>query len=154
MRVRCRLIVIRAAKQRVAEQKPGDCRLVERGIGGQLLASKGGAFWVSAEGLKTLASHWRPTSGKQVTPNSQCFAGTPWRFDFAITLGGNPFDLTGAGLWFTAKTSPAATAVVFQKTLGAGITVTAPASGIGLIQLEPGDTSGLASRQVQLYFDL
>ena len=75
-------------------------------------------------------------------------------FDFAITLGGNPLDLTGAGLWFTAKTSPTATATVFQKTLGAGITVTDPASGVGLIQLAPGDTSALASRQVQLYFDL
>jgi hypothetical protein len=24
-------------------------------------------------------------------------------FDFAVTLGGNPVDLTSAGLWFTAK---------------------------------------------------
>ena len=82
------------------------------------------------------------------------YRGNTMVFDFAITLGGNPVDLTGAGLWFTAKTSPAATTVVFQKTLGGGITVTDPASGIGLIQLAPGDTSGLASRLVQLYFDL
>ena len=75
-------------------------------------------------------------------------------FDFAITLGGNPLDLTGAGLWFTAKTSPAATTMLFRKTLGTGITVTDPTSGIGLIQLAPSDSSGLESRQVQLYFDL
>jgi hypothetical protein len=82
------------------------------------------------------------------------FRGNTMVFDFSITLGGNPFDLTGAGLWFTAKTSPAATAVVFQKTLGTGITVTDAAQGTGVIHLEPGDTSGLPSRQVPLYFDL
>ena len=75
-------------------------------------------------------------------------------FDFAITVGGNPVDLTDAGLWFTAKTSPTSTAAVFQKTLGQGITVTDPANGAGMIALAPGDTSGLATRQLQLYFDL
>ena len=82
------------------------------------------------------------------------YRGNTMVFDFAITVGGNPVDLTDAGLWFTAKTSPTSTAAVFQKTLGQGITVTDPASGIGLIQLAPSDTSGLASRQAQLYFDL
>jgi hypothetical protein len=76
------------------------------------------------------------------------FRGNTVVFDFSVTLGGNPVDLTGAGLWFTAKTSPGATSVVFQKPIGAGITVTNAAEGAGLIQLEPGDTAGLASRQV------
>ena len=44
--------------------------------------------------------------------------------------------------------------MVFQKTVGTGITVTAPASDVGAIQQAAGDTSGLPSRQVQLYFDL
>jgi hypothetical protein len=82
------------------------------------------------------------------------FRGNTKTFDFTVTLGGNPVDLTGAGLWFTAKTSPGATTVVFQKAIGAGITVTDAVQGTGLIQLEPGDTAGLASRQVQIYFDM
>jgi len=73
---------------------------------------------------------------------------------FANTLSENPLDLPGAGLWFTAKISPAASTTGFHKTLGAGITVTAPASGIGLIQWAAEDTSVLPSPPVQLYFDL
>jgi hypothetical protein len=82
------------------------------------------------------------------------FRGNTMVFDFSITLGGNPVDLTGAGLWFTAKTSPGTSAVVFQKTVGQGITVTDVASGVGLIELVPADTGALGARTVRLYFDL
>ena len=82
------------------------------------------------------------------------FRGNTMVFDFAVTLGGNPVDLTGAGIWFTAKTSPNASTVVFQKAVGSGITVTDAASGAGMIELVPGDTHGLGARTVRLYFDL
>ena len=82
------------------------------------------------------------------------FRGNTMVFDFAVTLGGNPVDLTAAGIWFTAKTSPSASNVVFQKAVGSGITVTDAASGAGLIELVPADTQGLGARTVRLYFDL
>jgi hypothetical protein len=82
------------------------------------------------------------------------FRGNTMVFDFAVTLGGNPVDLTGADIWFTAKTSPAASDVVFQKVVGQGITVADAANGTGLIELVPSDTHGLGARTVQLYFDL
>jgi hypothetical protein len=69
-------------------------------------------------------------------------------------LGGNPVDLTGAGIWFTAKASQGASTVIFQKSVGSGITVTDAASGAGMIELVPGDTHGLGARTVRLYFDL
>ncbi len=55
---------------------------------------------------------------------------------------------------FTAKTSPGASAVVFQKTVGQGIMVTDAAGGVGVIELVPGDTEALGARTVRLYFDL
>ena len=45
------------------------------------------------------------------------FRGNTMVFDFAVTLGGNPVDLTAAGIWFTAKTSPASASSVFQKSV-------------------------------------
>lgn len=41
-----------------------------------------------------------------------------------------------------------------SENTGAGLTVTDAARGMELIQLAPGDTSGLGSRRVQLYFEL
>jgi hypothetical protein len=82
------------------------------------------------------------------------FRGKTVVFDFSVTLCGNPVDLTGAGLWFTAKTSPGASSVVFQKTVGQGITLTDTPGGTGVIELVPGDTQGLGARTVRLYFDL
>jgi hypothetical protein len=82
------------------------------------------------------------------------FRGNTMVFDFAVTLGGNPVALTSAGVWFTAKTSPGAGTVVFQKAVGSGITVTDAASGAGMINLVPSDTQALGARTVPLYFDL
>jgi hypothetical protein len=82
------------------------------------------------------------------------FRGNTMLFDFSITLGGNPVDLTGAGVWFTAKTSPGVSTVIFQKAVGSSITVTDAASGAGMIELVPVDTHGLGARTVRLQFDL
>lgn len=82
------------------------------------------------------------------------FRGNTMVFDFAVTLGGNPVDLTAAGIWFTAKTSPASASSVFQKSVGAGITITDQVGGNGSIRLFPADTADLPSRRTQLYFDL
>jgi hypothetical protein len=82
------------------------------------------------------------------------FRGNTMVLDFSVTLGGNPVDLTGAGMWFTAKTSPGASSVVFQKAVGSGITVTDASSGAGMIELVSSDTHGLGARTARLYFDL
>ena len=82
------------------------------------------------------------------------FRGNTRMFDFSITLGGNPVDLTDARLRFTAKTSPGANAVVFQKSVGSGIWVAGAADGFGFIMLFPSDTLGLPLRRTQLYIDL
>ena len=43
---------------------------------------------------------------------------------------------------------------VFQKSVGAGITITDQVGGNGSIRLFPADTADLPSRRTQLYFDL
>jgi hypothetical protein len=55
--------------------------------------------------------------------------GNTMVFDFAVTLGGNPVDLTGAGIWFTAKASPVASAVAFQNIVDAGTRIADTAVG-------------------------
>jgi hypothetical protein len=64
------------------------------------------------------------------------------------------WDLTGAGIWFAAKTSPGANTVIFQKSVGSGITVTDAACGAGMIELVPSDTQWVRVRTARLYFDM
>ena len=71
------------------------------------------------------------------------FRGNTMVFDFSITLGWNPVDLTDARLRFTAKTSPRANAVVFQKWVGSGIWVADAAGEFGFIRLFPSETLAL-----------
>lgn len=72
----------------------------------------------------------------------------------AVTLGGLPYSLAGAQLWFTAKTTPETATKVFQKSIGSGITVTNEAGGLARIELAPADTTGLPSLTTSLYYDL
>lgn len=83
------------------------------------------------------------------------FRGNTKKWTAALKLGGLPLNLTGAtGLWFTARRAPGANPPVFQKSIGAGIAVTDAAGGIASITLQPADTAGLPSQQVQLSYDL
>jgi hypothetical protein len=61
--------------------------------------------------------------------------------------GGAPIDLTGASLWFTVEN-------LFQKTLADGIAVSAPLTGVAIISIEAGDTSGSPDRRVAYPYDV
>lgn len=78
------------------------------------------------------------------------------KWDARITYGGLDEDLSGAlGIWFTARTVPGAATPVFQKSLGAGITITNAAQGRAAIIVDPVDTAALSSnREYGLYYEL
>lgn len=75
--------------------------------------------------------------------------------DVIATDQGAPVDLTGAGVWWTAKRRhlDADDDAVIRKTVGAGITVTNPAGGLATVDLVPADTAGLGN-SVALWWDL
>ena len=75
---------------------------------------------------------------------------------FAVTLNAAPYNLTGLYLWFTAKRklSDADGAAVFQKTVGAGITLDGGTGGTGDILILPTNSSGLPDKMTTLYYDL
>lgn len=66
-----------------------------------------------------------------------------------------PLNLTGATLKFTVKRSlrDADTDLVLQKTVGAGITVTAPLTGECTLRLDPADTASLPAPR-SFHYDL
>lgn len=71
------------------------------------------------------------------------------------TLGGDPYDLSGATLLFTAKnryTDDDADAV-FQKSVGDGITVVSAAQGLFTVEIEPDDTADVPKVQTVLFWD-
>ena len=74
----------------------------------------------------------------------------------SLTLGGDPYDLSGASLWFTAKTkhTDADEDAIFQKTVGDGITVVSAAQGLISVAIDPDDTSSLSAVKTQLVWDL
>lgn len=74
--------------------------------------------------------------------------------DIFLTDKGQPVDLTGAQLWWTAKRRhiDLDSLAVIQKTLGAGITITQPTQGKAEVALVPNDTAALES--IALWWDL
>lgn len=78
-------------------------------------------------------------------------------FAIALTDGaGDPLDLTGVDITFTAKRRlrDADTDAVFQKTVGAGIEVDAdPTTGLATLSFLPTDTSGLTDLR-PLHWDI
>ena len=74
----------------------------------------------------------------------------------AVTLGGDPYNLTGATLWCTAKSkhTDADVDAIFQKTLGDGITVVNAAAGLYTIQIDPADTEALSKVKTVLVYDV
>lgn len=82
------------------------------------------------------------------------FHGRRADWTIAATISGSPANLTGYEIFFTAKRAITDRAVVFQKTIGDGITVTDAVGGILTIRLEPEDTKQLPLTVSQLEYDL
>ena len=83
--------------------------------------------------------------------NLEMIRGDSKTFLFALDV-----DLTGAvDIWMTAKSARAdADPGVFQKSVGAGITVIDDATGTISVELDPADTSDLDATTNRLYYDV
>ena len=67
-------------------------------------------------------------------------------FEFTVTDDGEPIDLTGLELTWTAKRYWDQTGTgVITKTLGDGIEVVSAADGTIIVQMDPDDTNGIES---------
>jgi hypothetical protein len=78
-------------------------------------------------------------------------------YDLAITdRAGDPVNLTGSTVWFTAKrhTSDADDDAIITATQGDGLEITNAAQGELTLTLQPDDTSGLEDRLVRLEYDV
>lgn len=82
-------------------------------------------------------------------------AGDTVKLDVAVTRNGSAVSLVGASLWCTGKTatSLADSAAAFQKTIGAGITVTNAAGGLATVVIAAADTVGILT-QTDLFVDI
>jgi hypothetical protein len=72
------------------------------------------------------------------------------------TLSGDPYELGGCLLWFTAKYryTDADLDAVFQKSIGSGITITNPTQGLFTVAILPADTLAVAKARTVLVWDL
>jgi hypothetical protein len=76
---------------------------------------------------------------------------------FTITVknpDGSAYDLTSCFLWFSVRQYVGASGYVFQKTLGNGITVDDPLTGVATVTVDPTDTAGLPSVEQHLRWDV
>lgn len=74
----------------------------------------------------------------------QMFQDNTLGFTCTVLVNGSAFDLTGiTACTMTAKYRTSDTTYVFQKSIGDGITISAPSTGVIAIQIEPEDTEGL-----------
>ena len=85
----------------------------------------------------------------------ETYRGDDREFTFTLTEDGGAMDLTGAALRFTVKRAVADLDInaVVSKTLGSGITVAAPLTGVCVVALAAADTAGLEG-SLRLPFDL
>lgn len=82
------------------------------------------------------------------------FRGNSKDFAVTVTQSGIAYDLDNAtALYFTARRD-ASSQVLFQKSLGDGITITNAAAGLALITVDPADTSDFPSQPIRLVVDL
>lgn len=63
-------------------------------------------------------------------------------------------DLTGATLSFTVKTDAYTSTAVITKTIGSGITVSAPATGVAVTAILPANTSSLPPGTLDYVWEL
>ena len=82
------------------------------------------------------------------------FRGNTVSLSVTVTASGSVYNLTGCSLTFTAKIKYTDTSAVFQKTIGNGITVTTPTSGLVTIVISPSDTLSLSNAKQMLVYDL
>jgi hypothetical protein len=77
-------------------------------------------------------------------------------FTHTITRSAVAVDLTGATLSFMVKTDAyqADVDAVITKTIGSGIVVSAPATGVAVTTVLPANTSGLAAGRLDYIWEL
>lgn len=82
--------------------------------------------------------------------------GDTLSFTLTVTQSGAAYNLTGASIRMTAKWAygDADNAAVFTRTIGSGITVASPATGIATVALTAANTSSLPANPVQLVYDI
>lgn len=82
--------------------------------------------------------------------------GDSERYLLTLTEDGAPLNLTGAEIWMTAKRDVGAldADAVFQKSVGAGITITNAVGGLATVDLVPADTSDLPAATTWLVYDV
>lgn len=71
--------------------------------------------------------------------------------EFSVTVSdaaGDPYDLTDATISFTVDD------LFDAKTVGAGITVTAPETGVAVITIDPADTEDAPDRRTAYDYDV
>jgi hypothetical protein len=74
-------------------------------------------------------------------------------YDLALELEGEPQNLTGKTVRFTAKLSIKDPEPYFQKTVGDGIAIVDEENGLATLEIEKADTSGL-TKAVTLVCDV
>ena len=93
-----------------------------------------------------------------MTSNRKMFRGDKYEFDATIlNYDGNPLDLTGSVLRFTAKWDIRdldAAAVISKTTTGGGIVINSATAGTVTVTILPADTVALPSDEVVLFYDL
>jgi hypothetical protein len=84
----------------------------------------------------------------------EMYRGNSKTWTLTVTNNSVPVDITSVDLYFTAKTAEDTATEVFQKTVGAGITITDGVGGIASVNLGPADTTGIPSRITKLFYDV
>lgn len=79
------------------------------------------------------------------------YIGSDRNFEFTITQGGTPVNITGATITANFKKKATDTAAVLSKTTaGGGITITSAAAGQARINMDEADFAGLAEQELML----
>lgn len=82
--------------------------------------------------------------------------GDTLQFTLTVTQSGAAYNLTGCSIRMTAKYDPTDldASKVFVRTVGSGITVASPTTGIAAVALTAANTSSLPAAPVNLYYDI
>lgn len=88
--------------------------------------------------------------------NLQMKRGDTVSLTVTVTQNGSPFNLTGCAMRMTAKWNytDADGSAVFTRTVGSGIVLTTPLSGIATVTIAPANTSSLPAYTNNLFYDI